>query len=89
MSRHACLPTFALFQTSVWNSASVEDMVTRIIQNPCQNLTAGVAIGAVADGVRVRLSTSADSLNVRSLGPLAAKGDVSIHYSWMDDCEKH
>lgn len=45
------LLAFASFQMSV------EVIVTWIVQNLCQYLVAGVAIGAVADGVTVRLST--------------------------------
>jgi|GEM_PF-675704 len=43
--------TFASFQVSA------EVIVTWIVQNLCQYLAAGIALGAVADGVKVRLST--------------------------------
>jgi len=36
---------------------SVEVIVTWIVQNLCQYLAAGIALGAVADGLTVRLST--------------------------------
>lgn len=49
------LPVFLLAFASF--QMSVEVIVTWIVQNLCQYLAAGVAIGAVADGVTVRLST--------------------------------
>jgi len=49
------LPVFLLAFASF--QVSVEIMLSWIVQNLCQYLAAGVAIGAVADGVTVRLST--------------------------------
>ena len=49
------LPVFVLAFASFQVSAEV--IVTWIVQNLCQYLAAGIALGAVADGVTVRLST--------------------------------
>ena len=49
------LPVFLLAFASF--QVSVETILSWIVQNLCQYLAAGVAIGAVTDGVTVRLST--------------------------------
>ena len=49
------LPVFLLAFASF--QVSVEVIVTWLVQNLCQYLAAGIALGAVADGVTVRLST--------------------------------
>lgn len=57
------LPVFLLAFASF--QVSVEIMLSWIMRNLCQYLAAGVAIGAVADGASVRLSTQLKNLRVK------------------------